>query len=94
MIHYPAIYSEAILPEYKGNPLIEALPKKVPDEIIIERLGFYPEHKTEDLNLKPFEREEYLAREYKKICVSGILPIYLKGIKNAGIRPTYRSVIS
>ncbi|WP_019676930.1 hypothetical protein [Arsukibacterium perlucidum] len=32
--------------------------------------------------------------EYKKICVSGILPMYLKGIKNASIRPAYRSVIS
>lgn len=62
MTHYPAIYSEAILPEYKGNPLIEALPKKVPDEIIIERLGFYPECNIEDLKLEPFEREEYLAR--------------------------------
>jgi hypothetical protein len=32
--------------------------------------------------------------EYKKICVSGILSMYLKGMKNASIRPAYRSVIS
>tara|TARA_R110001583_G_scaffold169301_1_gene322156 strand:- start:845 stop:2338 length:1494 start_codon:yes stop_codon:yes gene_type:complete len=62
VIHYPAIYSEAILPEHRGNPLIEALPKKVPDEIIIERLSYYPERSPESLSLKSFEREEYLTR--------------------------------
>ena len=35
MITTKAIYHDAILPEHRGNPLIEALPVKVKDSDVI-----------------------------------------------------------
>ncbi|MDP5135679.1 ATP-binding protein [Rheinheimera baltica] len=57
-----AEYREAILPEYRGNPLIEALPPKPRDEELLDKLGYFPKHKDEERKLDAFERIEYLVR--------------------------------
>lgn len=57
-----AEYREAILPEYKGNPLIEALPPKPKDEELLDRLGYFPFHSDEERKLDAFERIEYVVR--------------------------------
>ncbi len=57
-----AVYQCAILPEDRGNPLIEALPPKVKDEIVIEKIGFFPSHSEDERSLPPLERSEYLRR--------------------------------
>ena len=58
----PAVYHQAILPEYRGNPLIEALPPKVSEESLVEFLGFYPDHDDIKRELEGFVRQEYLIR--------------------------------
>ncbi|WP_240308174.1 ATP-binding protein [Vibrio cholerae] len=58
-----ANYSKAILPEYQGNPLIEALPKKASDSDVIEKFCNYPDLSSHiRTSLDYLEREEYLAR--------------------------------
>lgn len=57
-----AVYRPAILPEHRGNPLIEALPTKYTDEELVDRLSFYPLHSFDETQLSPFERVEYLTR--------------------------------
>lgn len=57
-----AIYHEAILPEHQGNPLIEALPQKVPDNILVDCLAFYPDHDDSVRKLDEIIRLEYLLR--------------------------------
>lgn len=69
-----AKYRPAILPEHRGNPLIEALPAKHTDGKLVDKLSFYPPHSSENTQLVPFERVEYLTR------LKGLrqpLPIYL-----------------
>ena len=48
-----AEYREAILPEYRGNPLIEALPQKPRDEELLDKLGFFPPHDEEEREIDP-----------------------------------------
>lgn len=69
-----AKYRPAILPEHRGNPLIEALPAKHTDEEFVDKLSFYPPHSFEETQLAPFERVEYLTR-LKDLRQP--LPIYL-----------------
>lgn len=69
-----AVYRPAILPEHRGNPLIEALPTKYTDEELVDRLSFYPSHSFDETQLDPFERVEYLTR-LKDLRQP--LPIYL-----------------
>lgn len=57
-----AIYHKAILPEHQGNPLIEALPQKVIDKILVERLACYPDHDDSVRMLDDIIRLEYLIR--------------------------------
>lgn len=57
-----AEYRKAILPEYQGNPLIEALPPKPRDNELLEKLGYFPEQCDEERTLDAFERLEYLVR--------------------------------
>lgn len=57
-----AEYRDAILPEYRGNPLIEALPPKPKDEELLDKLGYFPKHKDEERQLDAFERIEYIVR--------------------------------
>lgn len=58
-----AIYNRAILPEYQGNPLIEALHPKVSDDEVIDKFCNYPELSPDVRHsLSPLEREDYLLR--------------------------------
>lgn len=74
MIITKAVYQEAILPEYRGNPLIEALPAKRQDLDVIKQLSYYPEFSFAETQLDSFERVEYLVR-LKSLRQP--LPIYL-----------------
>jgi hypothetical protein len=58
-----AIYHDAILPEHKGNPFIEALPRKRPWEDVMELFSNYPDY-AEDISEHPdpLVRDEYLNR--------------------------------
>lgn len=57
-----AIYHKAILPEHRGNPLIEALPPKVEDDELVIKLSNYPERLVEETTLEAIERLDYLTR--------------------------------
>ncbi|MGF1865303.1 ATP-binding protein [Enterovibrio norvegicus] len=58
-----AVYRDAILPEHQGNPLIEALPPKLPWEEVMEVFSHYPEY-SEEIADHPdsLVRDEYLNR--------------------------------
>ncbi|MFD1007490.1 ATP-binding protein [Oceanisphaera ostreae] len=62
MRHEEAKYNSAILPEHRGNPLIEALPIKLSDDDLVHALSFYPPHSSEEMKLEPSHRLEYLTR--------------------------------
>lgn len=57
-----AVYSPAILPEFRGNPLIEALPAKVGREMVMDAFAFYPAYSPDDRYLDALVRDEYLIR--------------------------------
>lgn len=57
-----AVYTPAILPELRGNPLVEALPRKKDDRSILKSLAVFPECSIEERQLEAFERQEYLMR--------------------------------
>ena len=69
-----ASYHEAILPEHRGNPLIEALPPKVDDAELVVKLSNYPERNLDETTLREIERLEYLTR-LKELRQP--LPLYL-----------------
>ncbi|HCE3300967.1 ATP-binding protein [Vibrio parahaemolyticus] len=69
-----ASYHEAILPEHRGNPLIEALPPKVGDSELVVKLSNYPERNLDETKLEEIERLEYLTR-LKELRQP--LPLYL-----------------
>ena len=58
-----AVYHDAILPEHRGNPLVEALPPKRPWEEVMGIFSNYPDY-AEDIadHPDPLVREEYLNR--------------------------------
>lgn len=63
MIKVQASYHDAILPEHKGNPLIEALPPKRPWVDVMNAFSNYPEYAEEIADHPdPLVREEYLNR--------------------------------
>lgn len=58
-----AVYHETILPEYKGNPLIEALPPKLGLNELLEKFSNYPNlDKHIRQHRDPLVREEYTIR--------------------------------
>ncbi|OCP81921.1 Tn7 transposition protein C [Vibrio parahaemolyticus] len=69
-----ASYHEAILPEHRGNPLIEALPPKMGDTELVVKLSNYPERNLDETKLEEIERLEYLTR-LKELRQP--LPLYL-----------------
>lgn len=73
-----ANYISTILPEHKGNPLIEALPPKVNDQQLALKLGKYPTCSSKERKLNAFERVEYLTR-LKDLRQP--LPIYLESFR-------------
>ncbi|OZB42968.1 MAG: transposase [Alishewanella sp. 34-51-39] len=58
-----AVYSDAILPEHRGNPLIEALSPKKTIQEMMESFANYPDLSEEIRNHPdPLVREEYTSR--------------------------------
>lgn len=57
-----ATYHQAILPEHRCNPLIEALPTKVEDNELVDKLSNYPKREYLETTFKTIERVEYLTR--------------------------------
>jgi hypothetical protein len=58
-----AVYHQAILPEYKGNPFIEALPSKKNMSEVMEAFSHYPELDEEiRSHPNPLVREEFTVR--------------------------------
>lgn len=57
-----AKYCTAILSEYQGNPLIEALPEKICDQDIVQKLSYYPDYDPKTRNHSVEQRTEYLTR--------------------------------
>ena len=55
-------YCHPILPEYKGNPLIEALPPAVDDSTIIKKLAHFPPYDNSARSYEPHVRKHYLER--------------------------------
>lgn len=51
-----AVYNEQFIPEYKGNPFIEALPQICTTEQVINKLAVYPAYD---------ESERYLDKQYR-----------------------------
>ncbi|EPG7579941.1 ATP-binding protein, partial [Providencia rettgeri] len=70
-----AVYQRAILPEHCGNPLIEALPPKLCDSELAEKLSYYPSCHYEETQLDPLERVEYVSRLRE---LRQPLPVYLE----------------
>lgn len=60
-----AEYKENIIPEYKGNPLIEALPPILHDIEVIEKLAFYPEYNSNERNLENHYRIHMVNRLFQ-----------------------------
>jgi len=63
MSRVQAVYNEAILPEHKGNPLIEGLPPKVTATKLLDAFSYYPdldEHIRQHPD--PLVREEFTSR--------------------------------
>lgn len=58
-----AEYSDQVVPDYRGNPLIEALPPIFSDDELYDVLTTYPEY---------HERERELPSEYRYHCVMRI----------------------
>lgn len=58
----PACYHTAVLPEHRGNPLIESLPQKVSDADLGVQLSRYPSVMAHERLLEPAIRIEYLTR--------------------------------
>lgn len=57
-----AQYTEQRIPQYRGNPLIEALPPSLDDEGLIEKLWSMPEFSPEQRNWTVSERMQMVAQ--------------------------------
>ncbi|OXX44013.1 transposase, partial [Vibrio sp. V17_P4S1T151] len=58
-----AVYQDAILPEHRGNPIIEALPAKKAWVSVMDDFSNYPDLSEEIADHKdPLVRDEYLNR--------------------------------
>lgn len=62
MKHEKAIYHQSILPEHRNNPLIESLQPKLEDELLAEKLSYFPNCLYEESQLDAIERVEYISR--------------------------------
>lgn len=57
-----AIYTEQRIPQYRGNPLIEALPPALEDDALLESLFCVPEYSEEQLTWNKSERLQMIAQ--------------------------------
>lgn len=62
----PASYKEQLVPEYAGNPLIEALPQIMARDEVIENLAYFPTYSEEQRNEPAHIRAQLIenAREF------------------------------
>ncbi|MDK2799711.1 MAG: hypothetical protein PWQ70_1330 [Clostridiales bacterium] len=60
-----AVYREQVVEEYRGNPLIEALPNIYSKEAVIDRLAYYPEYNEEERNLDGHYRYHLVQRLFQ-----------------------------
>jgi len=57
-----AIYSDAVIPEHEGNPLIEALPPIIDDKTLIKKLSHFPRYDNSERTLDAHIRKYYVDR--------------------------------
>jgi len=57
-----AVYHEAALPEWRGNPLIEALPAKQDFAQVLPKLSNFPPYDEEERKLPAYLREDFVLR--------------------------------
>jgi hypothetical protein len=57
-----AIYTEQRIPQYRGNPLIEALPPALDDDALLESMFCVPEYSHEQLTWTKSERLQMIAQ--------------------------------
>lgn len=72
--HCGAVYTKGMLPEYEGNPLIEALPPVEDDSAILRSLFSQPMISPDDRMLSPLLRKKCLSRLEALVCPT---PTYL-----------------
>ena len=60
-----AAYKKQIIPEYQGNPLIEALPPILSEEEAVELLGVYPKYHEQERQLEPQYRYHCVQRLFR-----------------------------
>lgn len=60
-----AVYREQVVEDYKGNPLIEALPDIYTKEEVIDRLAYYPPYSEEERNLDGHYRYHLIQRLFQ-----------------------------
>jgi len=70
----PAEYKEQVIPEYRGNPFIEALPPILSAEEAAERLAYYPPYHPEERKLESHYRIHMVQRLFQ---IFQPLPIHL-----------------
>jgi len=70
----PAEYKEQVIPEYSGNPFIEALPPILSAEEAAERLAYYPPYHPEERKLESHYRIHMVQRLFQ---IFQPLPIHL-----------------
>ena len=64
-----AIYKEQELPEYRGNPLIEALPEALTEDEVLLEMSYFPEIDEKIRWTAPANvREQYVERIKKFRC--------------------------
>ena len=60
-----AEYKEQLIPEYSGNPLIEALPPIYSQEEIVDKLALYPRYNPEERQLESHYRIHMVQRLFQ-----------------------------
>ena len=60
-----AEYKKQLIPEYQGNPLIEALPPILSEEDAVELMGVYPTYHEQERLLEPQYRYHCVQRLFR-----------------------------
>ena len=60
-----AEYKDQLIPEYSGNPFIEALPPIYSQEEVVEKLALYPRYNPEERQLESHYRIHMVQRLFQ-----------------------------
>lgn len=60
-----AEYKEQIIPDYRGNPFIEALPNLLSPNEVIDKLAFYPEYHKDERQVESYYRVHMIDRLFQ-----------------------------